>query len=101
MLVVPRGAAAIMRLPPRIESVSPAQQVAAGIGQMLTIRGRGLRGAVVVSQNGGEYSSAETFWAGPGLLAVRLNPSLRPGPATIRLTGANRAPATPDFPIVI
>ena len=67
MFVVPRGAAAIMRaalsrLPPRIESVSPAQQVAAGIGQMLTIRGRNLPTVVVVSQNGREYSSAETFF---------------------------------------
>jgi hypothetical protein len=86
--------------PAKIVSVTPAGQVAAGIGQLLFIRGSNLPGTAVFSQNGSEsgpqWTSAET----PSLVVVRL-PHLVPGLATVRLKDASDSVTTQEFPINI
>lgn len=87
--------------PPAILSVTPEDQVAAGFGQLLLIRGVDLPDIVVISQDGSEQPPQWTSSATPTEALVRLPLDLHPGPATVRLTNADKTISTPDFPIFI
>jgi hypothetical protein len=86
---------------PAILSVFPADQVAAGFGQLLLIRGTDLPNIVMFSQDGHEYLPQWTSSATPEAALVRLPMELHPGPATVRLINADRSVSTAEFPITI
>jgi hypothetical protein len=87
---------------PTIASVTPADQVAAGFGQLLFIHGNKLPKVVVFSQGGHEFTPQWTAFTGSAELAiVRLSLDLKPGAATVRLTDTANLVSTPDFPLTI
>jgi len=86
---------------PTILSVTPTDQVAAGFGQMLLIRGVDLPDTVLISQDGSDHLPQWTSYTAPEEALVRLPMNLHPGPATIRLTNADKTVSTPEFPITI
>jgi hypothetical protein len=86
---------------PTILSVTPTDQVAAGFGQMLLIHGVDLPDTVLISQDGSDHLPQWTSYTAPEEALVRLPVNLHPGPATIRLTNADKTVSSPEFPITI
>jgi hypothetical protein len=105
--VIPASSASfvVTQPPPSalITSATPSP-TAAGIGQLITIRGQNLPGAtaadIVFAQGGLETSAAFAWTANPTLVIARL-PALTAGPATVRIRNATDSISTTPFPITV
>ncbi|MCX6553022.1 MAG: right-handed parallel beta-helix repeat-containing protein, partial [Acidobacteria bacterium] len=88
-----------------ITSASP-QPVAAGFGQMLTVRGTNLQataaGDVLFSQGGGEVAASYMWGANSTMAIVRLPETLTPGlPTSVRLKNGPGTAFSNSFPITV
>jgi Right handed beta helix region len=85
-----------------ITSMTPSDQVAAGFGQLVFIRGTGMLGTgandVLFSNGGPEFPAQYTWSAGPNLVVARLPTGvLAPGAASVRVRNAAQTESTAAY----